>query len=211
MLQGFRRDAGAVVAERDAYPVIFEAGLDVDTAGAGAVGEGVHPAVLQQVGQHLDQRPGWAVQPQIRRAVPSDIAAIVAIEKDSFIDPWEQSVFLEALTYYPSTYFVAVCDGMVAGFVVGGLEDTGENIYGHLCNLGVSPRYRRRGIGKLLVRRVEHQFALELATGVQLEVRFSNTAAQRFYRSLGYREVFGIEHYYANGEDALVMMKWFRF
>jgi ribosomal-protein-alanine N-acetyltransferase len=100
---------------------------------------------------------------------------------------------------------------MVAGFVVGGLEDTGENLYGHLCNLGVTPRYRRRGVGKLLVRRVEHQFALELATGVQLEVRVSNTAAQRFYRSLGYREVFGIEHYYANGEDALVMMKWFRF
>ena len=105
--------------------------------------------------------------PQIRRAIPSDISAIVAIEKDSFIDPWEQSVFLEALTYYPATYFVAVCDGMVAGFVVGGLEDTGENIYGHLCNLGVSPRYRRRGVGKLLVRRVEHQFALELATGVR--------------------------------------------
>ena len=149
--------------------------------------------------------------PQIRRAVPSDIAAIVAIEKDSFLDPWEQSVFLEALTYYPTTYFVAVCDGMVAGFVVGGLEDTGENIYGHLCNLGITPRYRRRGVGKLLVRRVEHQFALELATGVQLEVRVSNTAAQRFYRSLGYREVFGIEHYYANREDAFVMMKWFRF
>ena len=149
--------------------------------------------------------------PQIRRAGPSDIAAIVAIEKESFIDPWEQSVFLEALTYYPTTYFAAVCDGMVTGFVVGGLEDTGENIYGHLCNLGVIPRYRRRGVGKLLVRRVEHQFALELATGVQLEVRVSNTAAQRFYRSLGYREVFGIEHYYANGEDALVMMKWFRF
>ena len=149
--------------------------------------------------------------PLIRRAMPSDIPAIVAIEKESFIDPWEQSVFLEALTYYPTTYFVAVCDGVVAGFVVGGLEDTGENIYGHLCNLGVSPRYRRRGIGKLLVRRVEHQFALELATGVQLEVRVSNTAAQRFYRRLGYREVFGIEHYYANGEDALVMMKWFRF
>ena len=89
--------------------------------------------------------------PQIRRAGPSDIAAIVAIEKESFIDPWEQSVFLEALTYYPTTYFAAVCDGMVTGFVVGGLEDTGENIYGHLCNLGVIPRYRRRGVGKLLV------------------------------------------------------------
>jgi [ribosomal protein S18]-alanine N-acetyltransferase len=149
--------------------------------------------------------------PQIRRAMPTDIAAIVAIEEESFIDPWEQSVFLEALTYYPTTYFVAVHEGAVVGFIVGGLEDTGENIYGHLCNLGVSPRYRQKGIGKLLVNRVEHQFALELATGVQLEVRISNTTAQRFYRRMGYRNVFGIEHYYANGEDALVMMKWFRF
>lgn len=149
--------------------------------------------------------------PFIRRAVPEDIPAIVGIEKDSFIDPWEQPVFLEALTYYPTTYFVAVCDGMVVGFVVGGLEDTGENIYGHLCNLGVAPRYRRKGIAKLLVSRVEHQFALELATGVQLEVRVSNTTAQRFYRRLGYRDVFVIDQYYANGEDAIVMMKWFRF
>jgi ribosomal-protein-alanine N-acetyltransferase len=149
--------------------------------------------------------------PQIRQAAPSDIAAIIGIEKESFIDPWEQSAFLEALTYYPTTYFVAVADGAVVGFVIGGLEDTGENIYGHLCNIGVSPRYRRRGIGKLLVRRVEHQFAVELATAVQLEVRVSNTAAQRFYRRMGYRHVFGIDSYYANGEDAFVMMKWFRF
>jgi ribosomal-protein-alanine N-acetyltransferase len=149
--------------------------------------------------------------PQIRRAGPADIPAIVAIENESFSDPWDQSVFMEALTYYPTTYFVAICDGTVAGFIVGGLEDTGENVYGHLCNIGVSPRYRRRGIGQLLVRRTEHQAALELATGVQLEVRVSNTGAQRFYQRMGYRPVFGIDQYYANGEDALVMMKWFRF
>jgi ribosomal-protein-alanine N-acetyltransferase len=149
--------------------------------------------------------------PQIRRASSLDIQAIVAIENESFADPWDHSVFFEALTYYPSTYFVAICDGTVAGFVVGGLEDTGEQIYGHLCNVGVSPLYRRRGVGRLLIRRVEHQFALELATGVQLEVRVSNTEAQRFYQRLGYRPVFGIDQYYANGEDALVMMKWFRF
>ncbi len=69
--------------------------------------------------------------PQIRRAMPPDIAAIVAIENESFIDPWEPDVFLEAFTFFPSTYFVAVCDGTVAGFVIGGLENTGENIYGH--------------------------------------------------------------------------------
>ena len=150
-------------------------------------------------------------QPHVRRALPTDIAAIVSIEKESFLDPWEQAVFLEALTYYPTTSFVATCEGAVAGFVVGALEDTGENIYGHICNLAVSPRYRQRGIGRLLVARAENQFALELATGVQLEVRVSNTAAQKFYTHRGYRPVFCIDQYYSNGEDALVMMKWFRF
>ena len=140
-----------------------------------------------------------------------DIPAIAAIENESFADPWDSGVFLEALTFYPSTFFVAICEGTIAGFVVGGLEDTGEEVYGHLCNVGVSPRYRRRSIGRLLIRRAEHQFALELATGVQLEVRVSNTGAQKFYQRLGYRPVFGIDQYYANGEDALVMMKWFRF
>ena len=150
-------------------------------------------------------------QPQVRRAMPTDIGAIVAIEKESFIDPWDQGVFLEALTYYPTTYFVAICDGRIAGFLVGALEDTGENIYGHICNLAVSPRFRHRGIGQLLVTRTENQFRMELATAVQLEVRVSNAAAQKFYRHMGYQNVFGIESYYANGEDALVMMKWFRF
>ena len=149
--------------------------------------------------------------PLVRRAAPMDVPAIVAIEKESFIDPWEEPVFLEAFTYFPSTYFVAVSNGIVTGFVIGGLEDTGENIYGHLCNFGVSSAYRRRGIGRLLLRRLAHQFALELATGVQLEVRVSNTKAQRFYRMLGYKEVFEIDGYYSDGENALVMMKWFRF
>ena len=149
--------------------------------------------------------------PQVRRAVPADIEAIVAIEKESFIDPWDSPVFLEALVYFPTTYFVAVVDGVVAGFLVGAFEDTGEAIYGHICNLAVSSLYRHRGIARLLVTRAEQQFALELAIGVQLEVRVSNTAAQQFYRRLRYRDMIIIDRYYANGEDAILMMKEFRF
>jgi ribosomal-protein-alanine N-acetyltransferase len=140
-----------------------------------------------------------------------DISAIAEIENDAFADPWEQSIFLEALSYYPTTYFVAVCDAKVVGFIVGALEDTGENIYGHICNFAVDPENRKRGIGKALLRRVEQQFMLELATGAQLEVRESNYDAQKFYMRNGYQHVFQVGGYYANGEDALVMMKWFRF
>lgn len=67
------------------------------------------------------------------------------------------------------------------------------------------------GIGRKLVARAEHQFAVEGASGVQLEVRVSNLTAQRFYEKNGYQDVFLIPEYYANGEDALVMMRWFRF
>jgi ribosomal-protein-alanine N-acetyltransferase len=147
----------------------------------------------------------------IRRARPGDIPAIAAIEAESFPDPWSGDVFSEAMMYFGEMFFVATVQGQVVGFVAGGLEDTGEETYGHICNLAVTRRCRKQGIGRLLVQREEHQFAIAMASGVQLEVRVSNLSAQVFYRKLGYREAFQIAGYYANGEDATVMMKWFRF
>ena len=148
---------------------------------------------------------------EVRRAKPGDVPAITAIERETFPDPWGEGVFLETINYFPSTFFVAASDGEVIGFLVGGLEDTGELVYGHICNLAVTPRFQQHGIGRTLLRRAEHQFIVETASGVQLEVRVSNIAAQKFYQRNGYREVFSIPRYYANGEDAIVMMKWFRF
>jgi ribosomal-protein-alanine N-acetyltransferase len=149
--------------------------------------------------------------PFIRRAGPADVDAIYALELEAFVDVWDKATFAEALSYYPTTFFVAVSNGQVTGFIVGALEDTGENIYGHICNFAVSSRFQRRGIGRALVIRLEHQFALEMATGSQLEVRESNAPAQNFYWRLGYENIFQIGGYYKNGEAALVMMKWFRF
>lgn len=151
------------------------------------------------------------LQLTIRRAQPADVPQIVAIERSAFEDPWDERALQESLAYYPETFFVAKNGGDLAGFVAGGIEDTGEEVYGHIMNLAVAPAYRRRGIGKHLVRRLEQEYAILGASAVQLEVRVSNTGAQEFYRRLGYREVFQVACYYANEEDALIMMKWFRF
>ncbi|MFA7563272.1 MAG: ribosomal protein S18-alanine N-acetyltransferase [Methanoculleus sp.] len=147
----------------------------------------------------------------VRRAQPADLPQIVAIERAAFVDPWEEGTLQESLAYYPETFFVAKSNGDVAGFVAGGIEDTGEEVYGHIMNLAVAPEYRRRGVGHHLIRRLEQEYLVLGASGVQLEVRITNTGAQEFYRRLGYREVFQVAAYYANEEDALVMMKWFRF
>ncbi|HNX18080.1 MAG TPA: ribosomal protein S18-alanine N-acetyltransferase [Methanoregula sp.] len=148
-------------------------------------------------------------QPVIRRAGPADVDAIYTIEREAFVEAWDKVTFTESLSYYPTTFFVAMLDGQVTGFIIGALEDTGENIYGHICNFAVSSQFRKHGIGRRLVLRLEHQFALELATASQLEVRPSNTLARKFYQKLGYQDVFLVGSYYANGEDAYVMMKWF--
>jgi len=151
------------------------------------------------------------LQLTIRRAQPADIPQIVAIESVAFVDPWDEKTIRESLALYPEAFFVARNNGYIAGFVAGGVEDTGEEIYGHIMNLAVAPDYRRRGIGQQLIRRLEQEYAILGASGIQLEVRVGNIGAQEFYRRLGYREVFQIACYYANDEDALVMMKWFRF
>jgi ribosomal-protein-alanine N-acetyltransferase len=59
------------------------------------------------------------------------------------------------------------------------------------------------------VARVEQQFLVAGASAVQLEVRASNLAARAFYRRCGYQDVFTMPGYYANGEDAHMMMRWF--
>ena len=145
----------------------------------------------------------------LRKAVIGDLPAIVAIERESFVDPWTEEAFLQALECWAETFFVAVAGGEVAGFIVGGIEDTGEAVYGHICNFAVAERFRHRGIGAMLVQSTERLFAVDLADGVQLEVRVSNIYAQAFYRRHDYQPVFTIAGYYSNGEDAIVMMKWF--
>ena len=143
----------------------------------------------------------------IRRARPADIPAIMAIEQECFVEPWDEEVFVQTLEWTPFFFFVTMADGRIQGFVVGCLENTGSAVYGHISNLGVTAAYRGKGLGRLLVARLERQFVLEGAEGALLEVRVSNTGAQEFYHRLGYREAFLLSGYYSNGEDALVMMR----
>jgi ribosomal-protein-alanine N-acetyltransferase len=141
----------------------------------------------------------------------ADIPAVQAIELDSFPDPWSRETLEEALDQFPATNFIAESGGSVAGFIICGVEDTGEEIYGHICSLAVSKKIRGSGIGTALVQRAEYQVMLKGATAMQLEVRISNNAAQKFYQNLGYEPVFQFSGYYANCEDAIVMMRWFRY
>lgn len=99
---------------------------------------------------------------------------------------------------------VRLADGGLIGFAVGMLEPGGV---GHVISVGVAPEWRRRGVGTLLMEEMERGFAKRGATIVRLEVRTDNVIAQQLYLKLGYTITQQIPQYYANGDEALVMVK----
>jgi ribosomal-protein-alanine N-acetyltransferase len=149
--------------------------------------------------------------PIIRRARTPDIDQILTIERASFHEPWDRETISQSIELFTTSCFVAEYRGELVGFLIGSPQPVEGGYYGHIANLAVVAQCRRRGVGHLLLKRAEQQFLLDGAQGVQLEVRESNRAARNFYKKEGYEEVFIFPWYYSDDENAIVMMKWFRF
>jgi len=98
---------------------------------------------------------------------------------------------------------VTPADEMV-GFVVVMVNENGA---AHLTTIGIAPEHRRRGLAKRLLDHTEKAIKNRDINTVMLEVRVSNTAAQKLYRENGYAIAQRISSYYNNGEDGFLMMK----
>lgn len=147
---------------------------------------------------------------RIRKMALMDIPGVQRIEQSSFPDPWAYETLEEAVNAFSESVFVAESFGSLYGYIICGVEDTGEERYGHICSLAVATNARKTGVGTALVKRAEQAAMIQKATAMQLEVRVSNSAAIQFYTRLGYEAVFQACGYYANTEDAIIMMRWLR-
>ncbi len=76
----------------------------------------------------------------------------------------------------------------------------------HITSIAVREKYRRRGLGELLLISLIELAAELKASLVTLEVRASNYGAQKLYSKYGFAEVGVRRSYYMdNGEDAILM------
>jgi ribosomal-protein-alanine N-acetyltransferase len=139
---------------------------------------------------------------RIRSAALADAAALVAIERRCFSDPWSEPRFREALGSEWTFGLVAEAGRGVSGYLIG-REAAGS---GEVLNLAVAPEFRRRGIGGALLEAGLAAFRRRRASEVFLEVRESNRSAQALYLERGFRPVGQRAAYYRNpNEDALVL------
>jgi ribosomal protein S18 acetylase RimI-like enzyme len=124
---------------------------------------------------------------QIRRFERVDEPAVVTLWDEcgltrSWNDPHKD--IARKLAVQPELFLVGVTDGAVMASVMAGYE--GHR--GWMNYLAVAPRFRGRGLGRLLVVEVERLLLERGCPKVNLQVRATNLEAVAFYRRLGYAQ-----------------------
>lgn len=132
-----------------------------------------------------------------------DAAAIAALEKECFSEPWSKQA-VENSADEGIRFFVYEENGAIIGYI--GLQTVLDE--GYITNVAVSPDNRRKGIGKALLETLDSK-AEELSLSfISLEVRESNTAAIALYNLCGYKNEGIRKRFYTNpDENAIIMTK----
>ena len=132
------------------------------------------------------------------------VAAVAALERVCFSDPWSEQSVRSELTNPLSLWLTALDGDTVAGYV--GSQTVLDEA--DIMNVAVAPEYRRRGIARQLLDRLRDLLAAQGVRSLTLEVRASNEPAIALYESLGYVQVGRRPNYYFKPrEDALILRK----
>ncbi len=159
---------------------------------------------------------------RLRPMEGKDLPAVMALDRESFSDPWPESAYTYELYFNPTAYYfvlepVAVPPAErprwrwpwqaesarppLLGFV--GIRFEGGQ--GHISVIAVAPAWRGRGLGELLLLMVLERSLEERVKAVTLEVRVSNQRAQNLYFKYGFVVTSRLQGYYQDGEDAYLM------
>lgn len=140
----------------------------------------------------------WRIEPMRSE----DLAAVGAIEKESFRTAWTEAAFLGELRNPRARCVVAWHEGELVGYACYWV--LGEELL--INNLAVGLQWRRRGLGGCLMSHAI-QDGYEAGCRVAfLEVRDSNLGARQLYENHGFRVIRRRRGYYADtGQDALIM------
>jgi ribosomal protein S18 acetylase RimI-like enzyme len=143
---------------------------------------------------------------QLRRALPSDLAALVALENASFsgdkLSPQRIRHWLHA---HNAIVLVAVSGANLLGscLVIRRADSPAARLY----SIAIAAAARGQGLGGKLLKKAESVARAAGSAAMRLEVAAGNSAAIGLYQKLGYREFGRKCAYYEDGQDAVRMQK----
>ncbi|WP_406656064.1 ribosomal protein S18-alanine N-acetyltransferase [Methanolobus sp. ZRKC2] len=139
----------------------------------------------------------------VRHFEPQDFGKVLEIESEAFAEH-NPFIYMNFYEMNNDCFLVAENNGYVTGFVAGYQMSESE---GRIFSLAVRDGFRGFSIGTNLLNAINEIFKKRALRYASLEVRISNTKAQRLYRKMDFIPCW-IEHgYYSDGEDAIIMKK----
>ena len=139
--------------------------------------------------------------------LPEELPLLYEIELVSYPNPWPLDAFRRELKLPFSRILAARNNGAEGPPLLGYTVLWVIRDEAHILNLAVHPDARRQGVASSMLRASIESATNQGARILYLEVRRSNTAAQKLYEGFGFRQV-GVrpKYYEDNREDALVML-----
>lgn len=142
---------------------------------------------------------------RLRPMMKADLKEVMAIELRAYDFPWNKGIFWDCIR---AGYRCRVLE--VRGYIGSyGVMSVGAE-EAHILNLCVRPEWRRRGLARRMLDELLELARVDGAREAFLEVRPSNDAALRLYRTTGFTRVGVRRAYYPakdGREDAWVMAK----
>lgn len=139
---------------------------------------------------------------RLEKMAMEDTSQIALLDKECFSIPWSEEAFKAEMENIFATYIVAKDGDKCIGYC--GFWQAYDE--GDITNVAVSPLYRRKGIGSMLIEAIIKEARSKNLVSLNLEVRKSNIAAQNLYSKYGFCVVGERKRYYSdNKEDALIM------
>lgn len=135
----------------------------------------------------------WILQPVIRNAYIEDVQDIQKINSSAFgyeygLEETKNRIFC-ILKKPNDVIFVAEADNCAVGYIHGSDYDcTYSPPLKNILTLGVLEEYRGRGIGRLLIERLEEWAKEDKCAGVRLVSGFNRADAHNFYLHCGYTD-----------------------
>ncbi len=137
----------------------------------------------------------------IERMSEAHLPEVMPIEREVFMPGWSEETFRSDLRNPSTLYLNLRLNGKLVAYA--GMWVVIDEA--HITNVAVKPDYRGRKFAQRLIHRLLSIARERGCVKAFLEVRVSNTPAQKLYEKFGFRPVAIRPKYYDNIEDALIM------
>ena len=141
-----------------------------------------------------------------REATALDIPVLVSMDRKYFPHTaWPAEQFRGEIGKATRFFLIGESDSQIIAYAGAFLPSVGGE--GDIMTIAVAPEFRRKGIAKELISRLESWAKARGAIAMMLEVDVTNIEAIDLYTKLGYETLNVRKNYYGYGKDAQIMRR----